>query len=239
MNRRGRQPAADELLRRIPREGDLFRGAAAWAEDLPEWRRTSRELLRDPEGPVRRSAWNDPSEPDARVLVDVVECASARLAVTALLERLAWNQLAEVPPGPPSLGVASFAHPEGVSPAVYFARANLCITVASFAGRAAPVLDVAQAIDRRLLREPDRQGPPLGVEAARDPRGARPPVVRVFQRYTPGEESHLRFRATGGTLEIREDEVAFERSGAEDAWVEVFAEEAGRPTAFGRVAIPQ
>jgi hypothetical protein len=187
---------------------------------------------------VRRSVWNDPKEPDARVVVDVVECASAALAVAALLERLDWNQLAEVPAGPPDLGLASFAHPEGVPPAVFFARANLCVTVASFARRSAAVIPVAQAVDRRLLREPDRQGPGLGVEAVRDPRGASPPQVRVFLRYTMGEEGHLRFRATGGTLEIRNDEVAFLRAGGEEAAVEVFVEEAGRPTASGRVTIP-
>jgi hypothetical protein len=172
-------------------------------------------------------------------VVDIVECGSAALAVRAVLDRLEWNQLLEVPRGPDHLGLASFVHPKDVPPAVFFARANLCVTVASFGPRPAAVLPVAEAVDRRLLREPDRQGPGLGVEVVRDPTGAREPLVRVFLRYTLGQEGHLRFRATGGTLEIRDDEVTFVRAAGGDTAVEVFAEEPGRPTASGRAVVPR
>ena len=35
---------------------------------------------------------------------------------------LRWNQLRDLPEGPAGLGTASFMHPEGVSPAIFFAR---------------------------------------------------------------------------------------------------------------------
>ena len=239
-NQRGRQRDAEEILRRIPRDGgDLFRGASGWAEDLPGWRRSVREDLQDSPGrKLRRTVWDDPKDPSARVVVDVVECQSAAEAVMALLERLEWNQLALVPAGPVGLGIASFAHPDGVPPAVFFARANLCVSVASFAKRAVPVVPVATALDRRLVAETPAGGPTLRVEAERGGRGG-PAVLRVVVPFPLGEEGHLRYRARGGTLEIRDDQVVVIPVGGADVQVDVFAEEAGRAAGAGRVVIPQ
>jgi hypothetical protein len=239
-NQGGKQPDADEYLRRIPRDGgDLFRGAAAWAADLPGWRRSVREDLQDAPGlKLRRTVWDDPKDQSARVVVDVVECPSAALAVMALLERLEWNQLAELPAGPQGLGLASFAHPEGVPPAVFFARANLCVSVASFARRAVPVVPVAMALDRRLVAEPGAGGPTLRVEAERGARGG-PTVVQVVIPFPLGEEGHLRYRARGGTLEIRDDQVVVIPVAETEVQVDVFAEETGRATGTGRAVIPQ
>jgi len=187
---------------------------------------------------LHRTVWDDPEHESARVVVDVVECASAAQAVMALLDRLEWNQLAEVPAGPQGLGIASFAHPEGVPPAVFFARANLCVSVASFARRAVPVVPVATALDRRLVAEPAAGGPPLRVEAERGT-GGRPAVVRVSVPYRFGEEGHLRYRARGGTLEIRDGQVVVIPTAGAEVQVDVFAEEAGRAAGAGRVVIPQ
>ena len=238
-NRSGRQPDAEQILRRIPRdEGDLFRGASAWAEDLPGWRRSVREDLQEAPGRIlRRTVWDDPKDASARVVVDVVECPSAAAAVSALLDRLEWNQLAEGPAGPEGLGIASFAHPEGVPPAVFFARANLCVSVASFGRRAVPVAPVATALDRRLVAVP-AAGPPLAVEAVPGARGA-PAVVRVDVAFRLGEEGHLRYRVRGGTLEVRGDQVVVIPGAGAEVQVDVFAEEPGRAAAAGRVILPR
>jgi hypothetical protein len=236
---RGNRPEAEAILRRIPRdEGDLFRGAAAWAVDLPGWRRSVREDLR--EGPgrtLRRTVWDDPSNESSRVVVDVVECPSAEDAVMALLDRLEWNQLAEVPAGPPALGLASFAHPEGAPPAVFFARANLCVSVANFARRAVAVVPVATALDRRLVATPEAGGAALRVEALGGGRGG-PVVLRVVVPFPLGEEGHLRYRARGGMLEIRDDQVWVIPAARAEVQVDVFAEETGRAAGAGRVVIP-
>jgi hypothetical protein len=230
---------AEEILRQIPRgESDLFRGASAWAADVPDWRRSVREqLVEAPSLLLRRTVWDDPGS-EARILIDVVECGSAAEAVRALFDKLEWNQLAELPAGPQELGVASFTHPEGVSPAVFFARANLCVSVVSFAQRAAAVLPVATALDRRLMAEPAVGGPPLRVEAER---GARvgPAVLRVIVPFPLAEEGHLRYRARGGTLEIRDNQVVVIPVADAEVQVDVFAEEAGRAAGSGRVVIPQ
>jgi hypothetical protein len=241
-NRRGGRPDAEAILRRIPRdEGDLFRGASAWAQDLSGWRRSVREELQEaPERRLRRTVWDDPRDGSARILVDVVECGSAAAAVQALLDRLEWNQLAEVPAGPEGLGVASFAHPEAAPPAVFFARANLCVSVASFARRAAAVVPVAVAIDRRLLAAPAPGGPPIGVEMGPGPRAPGGPAeLRVTVPFQLSEEGHLRFRARGGTLEIRADRVVVVPAAGAEVQVEVFAEEPGRPAGTGRLILPR
>jgi len=239
-NQRSKRPDVEEILRRISQDqGDVFRGAWAWAEDLPGWRRSVREDLQDAPGRrLRRTVWDDPEHESARVVVDVVECASAAEAVKTLLERLEWNQLAEVPAGPQGLGIASFSHPEGVPPAVFFARANLCVSVASFARRAVPVVPVATALDRRLVAEPALGGPPLRVEAERDARGGLA-VLRVAVPFRLADEGHLRYRARGGTLEIRDDRVVVILVARAEVQVDVFAEESGRAAATGRVVIPQ
>ena len=241
-NRQGKRPDAEEILRRIPRdEGDLFRGASAWALDVPGWRRSVREELTETaDRKLRRTVWDDPRDGSTRILVDVVECASAAGAVQALLDRLEWNQLAEVPAGPEGLGVASFAHPEGVPPAVFFARANLCVSVASFARRAAAVVPVASAIDRRLVAVPSSGGPSIGVEMGPGPRAPGGPAeLRVIVPFELGEEGHLRYRARGGTLEIRADKVVVIPVAGAQVQVDVFAEEPGRPAAAGRMILPQ
>jgi hypothetical protein len=239
-NRRGGRPDAEEILRRIPRdEGDLFRGASAWAQDLSGWRRSVREELQEAaDRRVRRTVWDDPRGSSARILVDVVECPSAAGAVQALLDRLEWNQLVEVPAGPEGLGVASFAHPEGVPPAVFFARANLCVSVASFARRAAEVVPAASAIDRRLVAVPAAGGPSLGVELEPGPRGG-PAELRVTVPFQLGEEGHLRYRARGGTLEIRADKVVLIPVPGAEVEVNVFAEEPGRAAGAGRMILPR
>jgi len=239
-NRRDRRPDAEAILRRIPRDqSELFRGASAWAQDLPGWRRSVREELREaPDRKLRRTVWDDLRDSSARILADVVECASATAAVQALLDRLEWNQLAEVPPGPEGLGIASFAHPPEAPPAVFFARANLCVSVASFARRAAEVVPVALAIDRRLQATPTPGGPPIRLEMAmRGPGG--PAELRVTLPFQLGEEGHLRFRARGAALEISADQVVVVPEAGAERQVEVFAEEPGRPAGAGKMTLPR
>jgi hypothetical protein len=239
-NRQGKRPDVDELLRRIPQDGgDLFRGASAWAEDLPGWTRSVREVLQEaPARTLRRTVWDDPRSNEARIVIDVVECASAPEAMKGLLDRLEWNQLAELPEGPPGLGIASFAHPEGAPPAVFFVRANLCVSVASFARRAAAVLPAATVLDRRFGAQPVVGGPPLGLDAERGTRGE---VVRLRPAlpFRLGEEGHLRYRVRGGTLEVRDDEVVVIPAPGAEVRVELFAEESGRMAAVGTLVLPR
>ena len=64
-------------------------------------------------------------------------------------------------------------------------------------------------------------------------------MVSVTVPFQLGEEGHLRFRARGGTLQIRDDRVVVTPLTAGEVRVEVFAEEPGRAAGVGRVLIPQ
>lgn len=238
-NQRGRPYESDEIIKRIPVDhGDLFRGVVAWQEDVGAFRRTIRENLEETSDRiVRRTIWDDPEGNDARVAIDIVECSSATAAVAALMDRLEWNQLAVVPPGPRDLGVASFTHPKGAPPAIFFARDNLCISVLSFARRAVAVQGLAEALDRRLSRTPPAGGPSLPVERGAPDRGATP--LRVSLPFPLAEEGYLRYRARGGTLAIRDDQVVAIPVGRAEMQVDVYAIEPGRPAAAGRVVVPQ
>jgi hypothetical protein len=68
-----------------------------------------------------------------------------------LLERLAGNQLARLDEGPRELGFAVFQHPAGVPPAIFFARDNMCITVASFGSQPAGVIPWAERLVQALV----------------------------------------------------------------------------------------
>lgn len=227
---------AAEIMRRFPPEpSELFRGFVAWAEDVGKSRRSVRETLAETPGRVlRRTVWDDLEERDRRLAVDVVECATAREAVVALLDRLEWNQLSALPEGPSDLGVAAFMHPEGVPPAVFFARANLCISVVSFARRPAAVLPVAHRIDRRLTAPTPAVGPRLQIEKAEAREGIG---LTVRLPFPLAEDGYLRYETVGGSLEIRGDDIVVLPRALKEVRVRVFAIEPGREPAVGTLEI--
>lgn len=234
-----KRQAIVEFLRRAPLNGaELFRGVVPWAEDVGGWRRASRETLAETAGRVvRRTIWDDPQASDQRLVVDVIECVSAREAVTALADRLEWNELAQLPPGPAGLGVASFVHPDGVPPAVFFARANLCVSVVSFGRRATPALPTAERIDRRLTAPPPSAVSSLRLESART-RAGEPVALSLGLPFTLADDGYLRYVAAGGALEIRDDDVVVIPSAPAETRVSVYAIEPGRSPAAGTVVVP-
>ena len=62
-------------------------------------------------------------------MVEVAECASAQDAVDDLMETLAENQAALLDPGPESLRPSAFQHPKQAPAGLFFARANLRISI--------------------------------------------------------------------------------------------------------------
>jgi hypothetical protein len=227
----------EQILGRIPPgPSELFRGVVAWPGDVAGWRRASRETLAETPGRVvRRTVWDHPEGPDRRLAVDVIECASVRGAVEALADRLEWNELATLPEGPRGLGIAAFAHPEGVPPAVFFVRANLCVSVVSFARRSTPVVPVAERLDRRLATPPAAAPPTLHLEATRRFRGMVTLAVRPSLSLV--EDGYLRYEASGADLEVRDDDVVVIRRTPAPAQVQVFAIEPGREPLAGALVI--
>jgi hypothetical protein len=156
------------VLKRIPTDrGELFLGFTPVEAADQRWQRTRLETL--PEGPtrtVRRTIWESPGRRDAQLLVDVTECASATDALESLGDRLEYDQLARLLEGPPDLGYASFQHPSGIPSAVFFARGNVCVAVASFGRAAVEALPMAEHIDAQLTERPvaSRQAIQLRME---------------------------------------------------------------------------
>jgi hypothetical protein len=235
----------DALRRSIPEDrGEYFLGFAFWEEDSEGWTRESRESLREgPARPLTRTVWNNPTDRDARVLIDVVECSSAADALEALVDRLLNNQLQQVPPGPGGLGEASFAHPKGVPPAIFFVRGNLCISVISF-GRTGVALDRwADRVTARLADRPyvERWTLPLEAETPTATVG-RQFAVRFSGPKKLDESGHIKFLVSGAAV-VRFDGtqsggrlILIAKSPGE-VLVESIVTEPGRPASGGRLTV--
>lgn len=154
----------ESLRARVPKDaGREARGFDPQVVRTDGWRVSMREALRDGAGrPHTRVVFDANEAPDERVLVEVIECSSPADALDALLERLAGNQLARLPEGPAQFGFAVYEHPAEAPPAIFFARDNVCVTVASFGSRATPVQDWAERVVEAL--RPSGPGQPTPTD---------------------------------------------------------------------------
>ena len=126
------QYKAKEILASIPSDrGELFIGYRPAAKP-GRWREQFHQTLeRQPGRRLSRSVFEIAGSTKGSVVVEMVECASARDAVEDLMETLAENQAAALDPGPESLQPAAFRHPEQAPAGLFFARANLRISIMS------------------------------------------------------------------------------------------------------------
>jgi hypothetical protein len=209
---------------------ELFLGFTPWSEDASGWNRSIKEKLASAPGKsIRRTVWDSQDNRNGRILIDIIECSSAVNAIDALLEELAANQLARLLEGPPHLGIASFMHPEGVPPAVFFARGNLSIRVISFARHAVDVIPWAERLNKRLGEEPRVEQNRLLLES--DRKSARTSEeVAVFYKlpWALGEDGFLKFLVSGGILVAREGRLLLKASKRGEAQVRAYALEPGR-----------
>jgi hypothetical protein len=138
----------ESLRARVPKEIEReVRGFDPQVVQTDGWRVSMRESLRDGAGrPHTRVVFDANEAPDERLLVEVIECSSPADALDALLERLAGNQLTRLPEGPVELGFAVYEHPAEAPPAMFFARDNVCVIIASFGSRPTPVRDWAERV---------------------------------------------------------------------------------------------
>ena len=234
-----KQPVAEKVRAARQDETQLFRRFIAWPEDLgQDWRRSTREAFAEaPDRKVHRTVWDSPRGATVRILVDVVECASAEDALGALIDRLEWNELASVANGPPDLGVARFAHPDKVPPALFFARANLCCSVVSFAREFADVFPVARRIDDRIAAPtPELSNGRTTLDVVQRPAGPGLVSLTLAAPFPITEDGYERYSAEGGTLSIRDDRVVVAPTAAE-AQVSAFIIERGREATGVRVRI--
>jgi hypothetical protein len=229
-----REEIAQQLHRRISNErATFFIGFTIWPQDYRGWKRSLSERL-SAARPVRRSVLDSPETRDARVLVDVIECASAEDAVEALLDELQANQLASLPEGPPNLGIGSFVHPEGVPPAVFFAHSNLCIRVVSFAIKDVDVIPWAEQFRTRLEEEPfaDRKTMVLESEGLSARSGGEAPLYYTLP-WVLGEDGYLKFQVDGATLVRSDGRLLMRPARPGQVQVKAYALEPGREPYHG------
>jgi hypothetical protein len=230
----------DALRRRVPVAGAPFIvGFTPWTEDADGWTRSARERHDEaPDRPLFRTIWDNPSAREARVLIDVAEGSSEADAIESLIGRLESNQLARLPEGPPDLGTASFLLPDGVPPAVFLTRGNLCISVVSFGSRPVDVLPWARRIDRRIVERPDALE--AGASIAFERRRARAGEAVGFEvslNWTLGEDGYVKLFAAGGAVARRDGRLTLTPSRAGDVTLDVVVVERGRQTYGARAAL--
>ncbi len=235
------QPYDIDLLRkRIPEDrSELYLGFAGWQEDFEGLVRSERQQVDEaPSRPVLRTIWDDPENREARVLLEIAARSSAEEALEALVERLSWNQLAQLPEGPDDLGYAAFVHPEGAPPLVYFILGNLCLTVASYGREHMPVLPLAARLDRRLLERPTVERMTISLESERGSAKVGEPVPIQFDLpWQLGEEGFVKLFSLNGTLRLEDDRPVLRGASPGPASVEALAVEPGRETYAGRLEV--
>ncbi len=229
----------DSLRRRIPRDrAEMFIGFVPWVEDTKDWQLSVKEgLVEKPERSVIRTVWDNPENRDERILIDVVECPSASEALEALVDRLRWNQLAQLPKGPKELGDVSFMHPEGVPPAIFFTRGNLCLSVISFGKIPKEILSWVELLNKRLDYRPkvDRTTISLHVETT---------TLKIGQEieldyelpWQYGDEGFLKFLVRGGILIRRNDRLILIGTKPGEIEIDVYLVEPGREPHFGHLS---
>jgi hypothetical protein len=233
-----KQYKIDEILRRIPEDrGEFFIEFVPWPEDVNDWIRSARETLGE-EGDrvLLRTIWDNRTERDSRVLIDVVECGSTADAVESLADHLEGNQLASLPEGPSPLGLASFQHPDFAPPAILFVRANLLITVASFGRKAVNVSNIASRLNTRLDERPSGMLPPGSASLRAKPLIQVAPFARPGEEVLLGlnlparkdEDGYVKLFVTGGTIRRHERQLVTRVHDTQQIQIEAFLLEPGR-----------
>jgi hypothetical protein len=223
----------DEILQRIPEErGEFFAGFLPWAEDIGDWKRSARQAFAAPgDRLLLRTIWDNPEDREARVLIDVMECESASDAVEALADRLEANQLAEIPEGPRSLGLASFRHPPSAPPALFYVHGNLAITVTSFGRKPVDVSNIASRLDLKLGERPIPEVPLLRVypllQVTSSAKSGDDVVVGLNLPTRKREDSYLKVFVTGGTIARRKGQLVTRSTATGQIEIEAFLIEPG------------
>lgn len=219
----------------------LLRQFSPWEEDCLGWNRTTKESFADVDGRrLIRSVLGNPEDRDARLLVDVYESPTLTEAREYLIQLLASNQLKRLPGGPDDLGEVSFMHPEGIPPAHFWLRGNLCIRVCSFGKREVAVLDCAYKVDRRIMEKPkvDRFTLTLTPPPQKDRLSVEEEVRIDFSLpWQLGTDGYYKFFAAGGELFFRGQELHFRAQEKGEVLIEAFAVEPRREPYGGRLTL--
>ncbi len=184
---------------------------------------------------VRRTIWDNPDNPEQRALIDICETPSNQDTSSALDGVLMANNVT-MQDGPADIGDISKVNPDGERNAIYFTRANLCITVICYAREDFEIMNWARVLDDNILNFPDSDFEGLQLSAADDTVSIGQPVEISFSlQWNLGESGYYKFFATNGNLSLNNSMLIFEPTNAGQATIAGFAIEPGKPTFTGRV----
>jgi hypothetical protein len=190
---------AKALLATIPADrAELFIGYSASAGSIG-WRERHRTQMQErADRPVSRSIWTRGTEESSSVVIDIAECASSAEAIDELMERLDENELARLEPGPRGLGPAAFAHPRGIPAALFFARANLTISIVSQGTDTRAIDAWVAAISAEL--EVDARDGPTRLDISRGDTADGRVTMRYRLPWQPGPTTWFKFVSVGTTI---------------------------------------
>lgn len=228
----------ERLREQIPRDrSEIYLGFVPWQEDL-ELRQSLREQFNEVPRSIVRTVWDDPEREGVRIFIEVATHRSAEDALEGLIERLKWNQLAELLRGPKELGYFSFIHPEGSPPAVYFVQGNICITVSNFAREKIDVLPVALRLVKRLVERPKVERSTIIIESTKSSAKVGEPItIRYKLPWRIGENGFVKLYCFQGMLYLDGNRVKLRGIRKGKSSVDIYTFEAGRETYYGHIDI--
>jgi hypothetical protein len=221
----------EQLRAKIPKDqSEIYLGFVPWQEDL-ELKQSVREQFNEVAGrSIIRTVWDDPEREDVRVFIEV--------AIMGLIDRLKWNQLAELLRGPKELGYFSFIHPEDSPPSVYFVQGNVCITVANFAREKIDVLPIALRLVKRLTKRPRVERSTIKIEPSKSSaKVGETIIIRYKLPWRIGENGFVKLYCFRGMLYLDGNRVILRGIRKGRTSVDIYTFEAGRETYYGHIDI--
>lgn len=198
------QYKAEEILASIPADrGELFVGYRPVPGE-GKWRvQYHQDLERGENRRLARSVFEVAGSLHDGIVVEVVECASARDAVEDLMETLEENQAAVLDPGPESLQPAAFRNPKQTPSGLFFSRANLRISILAQSKTAGAGVDEwLDLIQKELdLTPEDARG---GLEIRSGETEGRAAKLNYRFPWKVGPEGWYKFLSQGAPIELGE-----------------------------------
>lgn len=206
------------------------------ASQCNNWELGSRYTF-DEEGfyTVRRTVWDNPENDEQRTLIDVCETPSNQDTSSALDGVLMTNNVT-IQDGSTDIGDISKVNPSGERNAIYFTRANLCITVVCYGREDFEIMDWARNIDEDILKIPDSNFDELHLIPSDDTVSVGSSVeIEYSLQWNLGDSGYYKFFATNGNLSLNNNKLIFEPTNSGQAKISGFAIESGKPTFSGQL----
>lgn len=138
--------------------------------------------------------------------------------------------------GPSDLGDKSKINSDGERNAIYFTRANLCITIICYGREDFEIMDLARAVDENIVNFPESDFESLILSAPDDSISLGQEVeISYSLEWNISESGYYKFFATNGNLSINNNSITFRPSITGQATITGFAIEPGKPTFSGRL----